>query len=264
MNSLVTVVIPCYNQAKYLSEAVQSVVKQTFNDFEIIIVDDVSPDDTEQAAKSLMSKYWNTYNISYMKMPKNMGATNARTAAIKTSRSEFILPLDADDKLDPTYLEKTVNLLHYNPDVAFAYTNTQHFGQANSFWIQPEYDFQKLLRGNYISYCSLIRRDAFNKVGGYDLKNRNYWEDYQLFLQLGKYGYYGLHIPERLFHYRVHAESSMQSRRNEVFGPVYKCYIISKNPEIYPVEALEYANSILSKYPPNFMSMTPAEQEAYL
>jgi GT2 family glycosyltransferase len=112
--------------------------------------------------------------------------------------------------------------------------------------------------------CSLIRKNTLFAVGGYDLKNFNYWEDYEFWIALGAKGYYAKHIPEKLYYYRIHTESGMQSERNKVLSPFYKSYIISKFPVLYPAEWNKQAKEIISQYPSDFISWKPKQQEEYL
>lgn len=260
MNASVSVIIPCYNQAEYLEEAIMSAKSQTYPDVQVTVVNDFSPDNTNEKVDEIKAK---GIDFEYITLQRNIGATMARTIGVKSSDSEFILFLDADDKIAPTFIEKHVSVIS-RYDVAFSYCDTQLFGGSSGFWNQPEYNFFSLLNNNYISYCSLIKRTAFNKCGGYDIKNRNYFEDYQLWLNMGRQGLYGKHIPEKLFYYRIHPKSSTQSNRSYQFAPVYKAYIISKYPEIFPIEWIEKSRKMLEEYPINFMSLKPQEQEMYL
>lgn len=127
--SKVSIIIPCYNQAQYLPDAVESVVNQTYKDWECIIVNDGSPDNTSKAARKLMAKYHDRRIIFLEK--ENGGLADARNFGIKNSHGKYILPLDADDKIHPEILQKTVTLLETHPEVAIAYTDPLHFGKVN-------------------------------------------------------------------------------------------------------------------------------------
>lgn len=97
----ISVVVPCYNQAQYLDECLQSVLNQTYQDWECIIVNDGSPDNTEDVAKS-----WAEKDTRFIYLSKeNGGLSSARNAGIEIAKGEWILPLDADDKIGERYLE---------------------------------------------------------------------------------------------------------------------------------------------------------------
>jgi len=165
MNPLISVIIPCYNQAHYLAEAVESVLNQTFNDWEIIVVNDGSPDDTKGAFQQLVNR-WPKHVLRYREKP-NGGLADARNAGIAIARGKYILPLDADDKLHPEMLARTVALLEAQPDISIAYTDVVHFGAVNGVVHAAEFDFAKLCQNNQLNYCSLFRRELWTAVGGY-------------------------------------------------------------------------------------------------
>jgi len=265
---MISVIIPCYNQAKYLREAVESVIAQTgYKWWEIIIVDDGSTDGSYDLALQLCKEYKDISKYTNMFVVKtdDVGASNARHRGIKMARGEYYLPLDADDKISPDYFKKALPLLEANKDLGFIYVNTVYFDKVSSKIIPSlPYNFFRLIQANYISYCSLFRTSAYFDCGGYDLNNRHYFEDYQLYIKYGRRGWYGKHLAEPLFYYRVHPESSMQTERTKEMGQVYNAYIRTQYPEIYPVEWVNQAKEILKPYKEGFMSsQTPHKETIY-
>ena len=258
---MISVIIPCYNQAKYLREAVESIVSQTYTDWEIVIVDDGSTDGSFDLALDLEHEYSNIEAIK----TNDVGASNARHKGINRTTGEYYLPLDADDKIAPNYFEKTIPILEANKELGFVYVDTVYFDETSSRIIPSlEYNFFRLLQANYISYCSLFRREAYFDCGGYDLNNRNYFEDYQLYIKYGRRGWYGKHLAEPLFYYRVRPDSSMQTERTKQMHQVYNAYIKTQYPEIYPVEWVNQAKEILKPYKEGFMSSkTPHKETIY-
>jgi glycosyltransferase involved in cell wall biosynthesis len=257
--SLVSVILCSYNQSETIEETIESVLEQTYRNFELIIVDSMS---NKNDCKYLI-KYLDNEKIKSYTIPSR-GLSNRRNFGVSQSNGEYVLFIDADDKIDKTFLEKTVRVLIDNPNIGFCYTDTQHFGDSNGFWEQPEYDFNRLLQGNYICSCSLIRKKAFLESGGFDKNNYGYWEDYEFWIKLGSIGWFGKHIPEKLFYYRIHKQSGMQSDRNSKLAHVYNSYIIGKFPALYNIEITNHVKEILSKYPKDFMTWDFDEQEKYL
>jgi len=252
----VTVVISSYYGSKYIGEAIESIKNQTYKSWFIIIVDDSN-------GKDGIENY-SENGLIHVVATDDIGLSACRNKGAFLSSGKYLLFMDADDKLAPTFLEKTVKVLEENPKISIAYTDTQHFGESNSFWTQPEYNFHNLLINNYICSCSLIRRKDFETCGGFDTDNFNYWEDYEFWINMGSKGFYGKHIPEKLFYYRVHQESGMQSLRNSALSVFYKSYIINKFPELYPFEWQYTAKKTLEMYPFDFMKWKPKQQEQYL
>jgi glycosyltransferase involved in cell wall biosynthesis len=255
---LISIILSTHNQEKFIAECMNSILHQTYQDFELLVLIDGCTDDTLDI---VLNYYYNKIKFYTL---DDIGLSACRMYGAEKARGEYILFIDGDDKIEPTFLEKTKNLLDQNREIGFIYTDTQHFDGANSYWEQPEYNFFELLFSNYICSCSLIRKDMLFRCGGFDLNNFNYYEDYQFWIRMGQKGFYGKHLPERLFYYRVHKDSGMQSNRNAKLGVVYKAYIISQFPELYPKDFYKQALDILEKYPKNIMQMKPQQQEQWL
>lgn len=258
----VNIIIPCYNQAQYLSEAIQSVVEQEYEDWTLDIVIDASPDDSLRIAQEWSYKFPD--KISVHNLTENVGLTHARNYAIQLRHDEFLLFLDSDDMINWNYLTHTVEVLNENPDIGIAYTDTEHIGDSDGHWNHPEYSFFNLLKGNFLSYCSLIRRSMFDAVGGLDLSNRGGMEDYTLWVDMGAKGFYGKHIPIKLFYYRVHKDSMTQDENWIKLQNIYMSHIILRHPELYDTSWITKATSIIALVPPDFMMMDRKDRVKYL
>ena len=220
----VSIVIPCYKQAELLPDAVESVVAQTLTDWELVIVDDGSPDDTEQVAEALAARH-PTKNIRVVRQD-NAGLSSARNAGIAVTRGEYVLPLDADDRIAPTMLERTHRLLEENPRVAIAYTDIRRFGDDDTVVRVREFSPLILPAVNCFSYCSLYRREVWEAVGGYNSNMVHGYEDWDFWVGAVEHGYRARRIPDPLVEYRIrggtmysrallrHAELRSQLRRN--------------------------------------------------
>lgn len=193
----VCVVIPCYNHGKYIDEAVQSILNQTFTDVEVIIVDDGSTDTfTVEKLKSL------NYPKTKVLFQQNSGPVVARNKAIADTNADYILPLDADDYFDRTYLEKAVILLEKNTKVGAVNCNAQAFGVEN-FIIKPKPGgIENFIIQNNACVSLLYRKKCWNDVGGYSENMRNGYEDWDFWLKVLKKGWKIEVIPEILFYYR--------------------------------------------------------------
>lgn len=108
---MVSVIVPCYNQAIYLPEALNSLLGQTYQCWEAIVVNDGSPDETEKVA---LEYTWKDSRIKYV-FKENGGLSSARNKGIELAQGEFILPLDADDIIHPEYMEKAMEAFEDNP-----------------------------------------------------------------------------------------------------------------------------------------------------
>lgn len=206
----VSVIIPCYKQAKYLPKTLDSVLAQTYNDWECIVVNDGSPDNTEEVAKEYCDK---DKRFKYV-YQENQGPATARNNGIKSSSGEYILPLDSDDLISPTYIEKAVAYLAAHSDVKLVYSRTELFSETE----RRECDMGKytykdfLLAGCLIFSASMYRRADYDKTIGYNPNMIYGIEDWDFWLTLLGPDDKVHQIDEILFHYRT-GENSMVSRK---------------------------------------------------
>jgi glycosyltransferase involved in cell wall biosynthesis len=200
--SKISVIIPCFNQGAYLEEAVDSVLAQTFQDFEIIIVDDGSTD--EETIKILQDYARPKTRVI---RTDNLGLSAARNNGVREAGGEYILPLDADDKIGPGYLEEAVRILDRHPDIGIVYCEAAFFGMRTSHWHLPDYTSDHLLLQNIIFCTAFFRRTHWEKVGGYNINMIYGWEDWDFWLSLIHLGVKVYRIPRVLFFYRLREES---------------------------------------------------------
>lgn len=213
MGGKVSVVVPLYNKIQYVGDCLNSIWGQTYKNFEVIVVDDGSTDGGLWYARA--------WPIKPLLIGGRSGQSSARNYGIEHSTGDFILPLDADDWIDPTYLEKTVPICTEN-GVGIVSTGMQRFGQVNGILpaeIQT-IDSEKLY--NNIPCCSLIKREAFLQTGGYNSRVDGY-EDWNLWIDILKRGWKHKVVDEPLFHYRVlgnAANAAADAKRDELISTI--------------------------------------------
>jgi glycosyltransferase involved in cell wall biosynthesis len=198
----VSVIIPCYNQGEYLEEAVNSVLNQTFSDFEIIVVNDGS----DETSTICMLENFRRPKTRVIHTP-NKGLAAARNNGIAHARSPYILPLDADDKIGSSYLEQGTAILDQEKDVGIVYCLAEKFGAKVGPWVLPEFSPERLCIENMIFCSALFRRSDWQRVGGYNTIMKYGWEDWDFWLSLVERGRRVVKIPDILFWYRVSKES---------------------------------------------------------
>lgn len=210
----VSVIIPTYKQTHYLPEALESLEKQTFRDFEVIVVDDGNSD--KNGVQKAVGKFAGRLPVKVIRHPKNLGLATARNTGVKASRGKYVLTLDSDDLLKPTFLQTTVAILEDRPDISIAYTDVELFGAADKVLEMPEYNFNELLTHNLLACTSLYRRQVFEAVGGYSTDMIYGWEDYDFWIRAGRLGYCGVRWAEPLFRYRRYDGSMLMRSRPHV------------------------------------------------
>ena len=175
----VSIIIPCFNQLKYLEEAIDSVKNQSFKNYEIIVVNDGS---TELNAIDLINAFAES-NI-FIIHDVNKGVSAARNKGIMFAKGDYILPLDADDAIHPKFLEEAVEILENNKQIEIVMTGVKYFGSISHEEYLPKYSRRQHLMQNLFFNTSLFRKESFVKVGGYDENFNIGWEDWDFYLRL--------------------------------------------------------------------------------
>jgi glycosyltransferase involved in cell wall biosynthesis len=234
--SPVTVVITCYNLGAYIQDAVSSVEQCPQGLCDIIVVDDGSTDqDTINILETLEKRGHRIIR------QENSGIAAARNAGISVAKSEYILPLDADDKVEPRALEKAVDLMRRRPDAGVVYGDARCFGESAKL-MKARRMFQPLnLAAPCLYYCSLFRWRVWQELGGYDPDRKIMGvEDWEFWIRVAKSNWHLVQMHEILFYYRVRQGSMVEAvirRRNEMMQ-----YIVRKHADLYAAEYLRYAD----------------------
>jgi glycosyltransferase involved in cell wall biosynthesis len=203
----ISVIIPCYNSGAYLDEAVDSVLAQTLQDLEIIIVDDGSKD---PATRRLLADYRRP-KTRVLRI-RNQGPAVARNLGIAEARGKYILPLDADDRIRPTYLAKAARVLDAHPKVGIVYCRARFFGARSGEWRLPPYSLRTMLIDNVIFVTALFRKTSWQKVGGFNPNMVHGMEDYDFWVSLlEKERCEVRRLNEVLFDYRIQPGSRTEA-----------------------------------------------------
>jgi glycosyltransferase involved in cell wall biosynthesis len=199
---LVSVVIPCHNQARYLAEAIESALAQTHPRCEVIVVDDGSADESRVVAERYGAR------VRLLSIP-HAGVERAVNLAVREAAGEYVARLDADDVFEPAYVETLLAALASEPDAAFAYCPARQFGARSG--LTRSFPFSAYIlarRGNYMSASALTARTDFLALGGYDEGGEHAYEDWDLWLKLVEAGRRGTFVRAPLLRWRRHAEGS--------------------------------------------------------
>jgi glycosyltransferase involved in cell wall biosynthesis len=205
-NLVVSVIVPCYNQAQYLSEALESVWIQTYANWECIIVDDGSPDNTADIASKFCAK---DKRFKYL-FKENDGLSSARNAGIKEASGDLILPLDADDCIHKDYLRLAVEAFTKNDALDLVYCKANFYGEKTGEWDLGPYTYDKLLESNLIFCSALFKKQDFTKVNGYNENLKIGFEDWDLWIRMLNPSSKILQLSETLFYYRIKKQSMLQ------------------------------------------------------
>ncbi len=222
-NPKISVIIPLYNHEKYIREAIDSVIGQSFDDFELIVINDGSTDTSEDIVKG-----FNDSRIAYF-YQENQGAPHTINRGIKLARGEYISILNSDDAYDKNRLEKAIKILESDHSVfaVFSYVELideegksiriKRGAEENWLGLSPDNSFKEyqdiildLLAGNFLHTTSnlICRRSVFDRVGYFS--NLRYTHDYEFFLKLCS-NFKVYIIPEPLVQYRFHSLNTLNT-----------------------------------------------------
>lgn len=220
---LISVIVPVYNMKNFVAETIESVLQSDYPNFELVLVDDGSTDNSAEVCSHYATQF---PNVSFYRQ-LNLGASAARNNAIKNSTGEFILPLDGDDKITPNYLSQAAKILSENPQIKIVGSEAEFFGDRTGKWELPPFSIRQLARRNLMNCSSMYRRSDWEKAGGYceEIRGR---EDWDFWISLLKTGGDFYRLPMIGLHYRIRENSKRVKARQ------WKHEIIDKLNERHP------------------------------
>ncbi|WP_423818465.1 glycosyltransferase family A protein [Salinimicrobium sp. TIG7-5_MAKvit] len=224
---LVSIVIPCYNDEKFVEEAVFSALNQTYLNKEIIVVDDGSNKETKIVLEKLRP------SLNDLIFQENKGQSAARNRGIIASNGNLISMLDSDDYLDPTFCEKAVKIFETEKEAKIVSCYARRFNTNGEIDIfkTPGGRLADFLLENYALGTSMFRKDQALKAGLYDEEMNRGFEDWEFFIRLLRDGGEAFVIPEPLYYYRIRNDSTSaraRERKKELLQ-----YIYIKHKELY-------------------------------
>lgn len=207
----VSIVIPCYNHGKYVQEALDSLVGCKLT-YEVIVVDDGSPDpETIAVLDALMQ----LPELTVIRQP-NGGPGKARNTGIEKARAPFVVPLDADNRMVLSGLYAAYDEIQKDDTIAVVYGDAELFEQQSGTWVNQPLDLKAMVMSNQIDNCVLLRRAAWQNVGGYPPdKAYQSHEDWLFWLRLLENGWQFRYIHHTFFEYRILQTSLLRTEGKE-------------------------------------------------
>jgi glycosyltransferase involved in cell wall biosynthesis len=226
----ITVVVPVYNYAHYLTECLASVVAQTRQDWVAIVVDDAS---TVGDAAAVVAAFADP-RMTLLRHTQNRGLAAARNTGIRHAESKYVLPLDSDDKLAPTYLAEVFDAFDADDTLNAVFTDFLEFGSRGNRLRLGKRDVKALLREQWIpGPGTSFTRSLWEAIGGYceaeALRVGN--EDWDFWVGAASYGLSVIHVPQPLYLYRQHGESMMQ--RLHYYEPQTRAFVYQRHRALF-------------------------------
>ena len=227
----ISVIIPCYNSGNYLMEAIESVKKSSHKySYEIVITNDGSTD--KQTLLLLKELSQQGYLVLHQ---ENRGPASARNTAINNSKGEYLLFLDADNKIKDSYIDKAVDILNSNEAIGVVYANPTYFGNIikERVFVTRTFNIRDLIAENYIDMCSIVRKKVWESISGFDEKRVLIGhEDWDFWIRTSKLGWKFFYLNEELFYYRINNNSLISTIiNNKKYQDVFK-YIYEKHHDL--------------------------------
>lgn len=231
MNStiLVSIIIPCFNSGKTVEKAIASATAQTWSNLEVIVINDGS---TDPYTKNILNELKNVRVIHQ----NNKGLPSARNAGFASAKGEYVLPLDADDWLEPDAVEYLLTALSKNPEASFSFSPIILEGEASGT-LMKSYNYFEQLFFNQLPYCLLMPKRIWQQTGGYNTEMRDGYEDWEFNIKLGRLGFFGTASEKPVFHYNVSQDGMLLSKSSSLHFKLWTI-IQQKNRDAYDMKSL--------------------------
>jgi glycosyltransferase involved in cell wall biosynthesis len=224
----VSIIVPCYNQAQYLDECLQSVLDQTYSEWECIIVNDGSPDNT-----AFFAKKWVENDNRFIYLEKeNGGLSSARNFGIQHSNGDYILPLDADDRISHNYVALALQNFLEDISLSIVYCKAEKFGNEHGLWELKPFSMKALAVENMIFCSAMFKKSDWVRVGGYDVNMLYGFEDWEFWIAILKNGGNVKRIDFIGFFYRIKENSMIQVLGKEKKKKLHE-YLSVKHPDFF-------------------------------
>lgn len=247
----VSILMPVYNTAPYLREAMDSMLSQTFTDFELIVLDDCSPDNAEE----IIDTYDDSRIIRY-RGEKNVGLSNVLNVGVGMAQGKYIARMDSDDISMPNRLKVQVDYLETHPEIDLVSVGMQLFGSKEEVWIRdlnPEkVKINALFHSPVLHASSMWRKESFENHGLRFAQEMVPAEDYDMWTRALLKGMRLVNLPDVLYQYRIHgSQSTLQTEKS-----TEKCQIVQRNylKTALPSLSLEHIESFPKRLMPVFIA----------
>lgn len=222
----VSIITPVYNRQEFIRETLECILTINYENWECIVMDDESTDNTAQIVKEIAQK---DNRIKYF-VQKKSSIPVTKNNAIYYSTGKYILPLDSDDLISTDYVKEAVEILEKRSEVKIVYCQGEFFGAKKGKWKLPDYSFSELLLSNCIHNSAIFRKSDFEHVGGYKA-NMFASEEWDLWVNMLKDGGEVYRIEKTYFFYRKHADSIMLKVKDR--RPEMRMLMYNNNKDLY-------------------------------
>jgi glycosyltransferase involved in cell wall biosynthesis len=236
---LISIIIPCYNDKKFIEQSVQSALNQTYLNKEVIVVDDGSNEETKAVLQKLAPK------ITKLITQENRGQSTARNAGIAIASGSYLVTLDSDDYFEPSFCEKAIALFFEEKDnkIVSCYANLLLEDGSTRLYKPQGGTINEFLYANRALGTAMFRRNDWSNCGGYDEEMRDGFEDWEFFLRLLKDGGNAAILKESLYNYRKRNDSTT-NKANKIKYKILN-YIYNKHSNLFKDDYEKFVKHLL-------------------
>lgn len=220
----VSIVVPCYDLGAFVEEAVESALRQTYEDVEVVVVDDGS---TDPATRRVLDRLQGPRTRVLRKA--NGGCPSALNVGIEAARGDYVLPLSADDRIAPDYVRQAVEVLGGRDDVGIVYCRAELFGARTGPWDLPDFSLDEMARGNVIFASAMFRRTDWERIGGFNEQAVLGLEDWDFWLRLLSLRSAVVRLDDVLFSYRIRSDSLTSEMADDPQGTARAQAVVFRN-----------------------------------
>jgi len=242
---LVSIVLTCHNHALFVSDAIKSVLAQTFTNWELIIVNDGSTDKSNEVINHIISNNPD-YTISYIEL-EGVGPAAARNRGAKDGKAPLLLFLDADDMIAHDFLMHSVKALRENSRIGFVWPISIQKGRFNRLWSYKPFNILELLMADRLPVTSLMRREMFDEIDGFSPEMKEAYEDWDFWLSAVEQGWIGQRVEKALFLYRKHENTRCTFEIGDKREIAAKQTLILRHQDCYLPSAADEMDLLRSK-----------------
>ncbi len=241
---LVSVIIPCFNHYRTLTEAVRSVLAQTYQNWELFLVNDGSTDGSGELAENLATEY-RASRVRAVHI-EHSGLEEARDIGAALAAGEWVLPLDSDDRLLPHFIETLLEASSKTPGSEIAYGRQEQFGLARRIWDPGAFDEQAVLAGRAMPSTALWKRTFWLEAGGFNTGSPLHLSEHHLWLAAIERKKSTAYVPNVLAEYRVESAGQIHHRTNARFL-LARAFIRTLHPNLFSDEAIEAEHALIGE-----------------
>ena len=231
---LVTVAVANYNNGAYIRKCLDSLLEQTWQHVEIIVVDDCSTDNSRQVLQEYQDR------VTVILRDSNSGnPAYPHNDAFRSAKGELFMYLDPDDWVEHTYVEEAVRMMQKHPQAGIVYPGISLFGMRESVVPANPYDLDRLILANFIPCCSVYRREIWEETGGY-VTNVKGADDWNMWVAAASLGYFGVPLNRQLFHYYTKPDGLYEQNSKPNHEKIVK-QVVLNNSDLYPPNRVWWA-----------------------